>query len=154
MPSRPSTGCRRGTPTLNFKARLGVASVSPKKRPMSGVTVRFSHVLEADGDRIQPLLLLGDWCMQEVGMPRSVSRQPCQCSGPRVRAHCGDEGMDLVWLLVMYIDLTGAIAQKEAVHIDWLRRGRLASRQRSKLSSSWAPTFAGAASSVVTARPL
>jgi hypothetical protein len=27
--------------------------------------------------------------------------------------------MDLVWMLVMYIHLTGAIAQKEAVHVDW-----------------------------------
>ena len=27
--------------------------------------------------------------------------------------------MDLPWLLIMYINLTGAIAQKEAVHTDW-----------------------------------
>jgi hypothetical protein len=30
----------------------------------------------------------------------------------------GDEWMDLAWLLVMYIHLTGATAQKEAVHTD------------------------------------
>ena len=40
--------------------------------------------------------------------------------------------MDLAWLLIMYIHLTGAIAQKEAVHTDWfetigLRRGSTAS---------------------------